>query len=127
MFQDESYTIAMQLYFVRHGQSINNPHWSDPDDRLGITHIYTSLVERAVHTASITARRLNVPFKAWVDIHESGGIFGRDGETKLQGLPGKARVWFEAHFPELSLPENLDGAGWRNRPRIHHIAFGGSR
>ncbi len=51
-----------------------------------------------------------------MDIHESGGIFGRDGEVKLQGLPGKPREWFEANFPELMLPANLDGTGWWNRP-----------
>lgn len=147
----------MQLYFIRHGQSINNAHWNDPDYKespdpmltglgmaqaqataeylersqpitdpqawnthnrhgYGLTHIYTSLMERAVHTASFAARKLDVPFAAWEEIHESGGIFGRDGEMKLQGLPGKSRLWFEAHFPELALPTSLDGTGWWNRP-----------
>lgn len=147
----------MQLYFIRHGQSMNNAHWNDssykesPDPALtddgiaqaqlvadhlekyqlvtndtawnphnrqgyGITHIYTSLMERAVHTASFTAQKLGVPFAAWEEIHESGGIFGRDGEIKLQGLPGKPRAWFEASYPELSLPTKLDGDGWWNRP-----------
>jgi 2,3-bisphosphoglycerate-dependent phosphoglycerate mutase len=146
----------MQLYFIRHGQSINNAHWSEPDyvespdpvltelgqqqacivgeylenlqpirehqgwnihnrHGFGITHIYTSLMERAAHTASYIARRQPViPFTAWEEIHESGGIFGRDSDTKLQGLPGKARAYFEEHFPELGLPASLNGTGWWN-------------
>lgn len=99
---------------------------SIPDDKIwniqnrrgfGLTHIYTSLMERAVHTATPAARRLQqVPFAAWTEIHESGGIFGRDGEMKLMGLPGKSRSYFEEYFPELILPASLDGTGWWNRP-----------
>jgi 2,3-bisphosphoglycerate-dependent phosphoglycerate mutase len=149
----------MQLYFIRHGQSMNNAHWQDPNYKessdpaltevgieqasllgeflcksqllsqpegwnphnrhgFGLTHIYTSLMERAVHTALPTARKLKIPFATWIDIHESGGIFGRDGEMKLQGLPGKPRAWFEANVPELALPESLNGNGWWNcRPQ----------
>ncbi|HJR82173.1 MAG TPA: histidine phosphatase family protein [Anaerolineales bacterium] len=81
----------------------------------GLTHIYTSLMERAVHTAAPTARRLRIPFAAWTEIHESGGIYGRDGEKKLMGLPGQSRSYFEQHFPELTLPDFLDGQGWWNR------------
>jgi 2,3-bisphosphoglycerate-dependent phosphoglycerate mutase len=149
----------MQLYFIRHGQSINNAHWSEPDyiespdpvltktgqqqacilgeylgnqqdimehqgwnvhnrHGFGITHIYTSLMERAAHTAAFVARQLPaLPFAAWAEIHESGGIFGREGDVKLHGLPGKTRDFFEAHFPELILPASLDGTGWwNNRP-----------
>jgi len=83
----------------------------------GLTHIYTSLMQRAVHTAAPTARRLpQVPFAAWMEIHESGGIFGRDGEMKLVGLPGNTRSYFADNFPELMLPAGLDGVGWWNRP-----------
>ena len=145
----------MELYFIRHGQSMNNANWSNPayiespDPSLteigmehacyvseflrdaqtivdpkqwniqnrfgfGLTHIYTSLMERAVHTAAPTARALGIPFAAWEDIHESGGIFGRDGEMKLQGLPGKSRSYFQENFPELALPIHLNGTGWWN-------------
>ena len=83
----------------------------------GFTHIYTSLMERAVHTAAPTASRLQqVPFAAWTEIHESGGIFGRDGDLKLMGLPGKSRSYFDEYFPQLLLPASLDGTGWWNRP-----------
>jgi 2,3-bisphosphoglycerate-dependent phosphoglycerate mutase len=146
----------MQLYFIRHGQSVNNAGWGDPNyiespdpwltdigiqqaqllsefleknqplvehkgwdihNRygFGITHIYASLMERAGHTASYTVRKINVPFTAW-DIHESGGIHGRDGELKLVGLGGRPRSWFEANIPELSLPDSINESGWWNRP-----------
>jgi len=152
----------MQLYFIRHGQSVNNAGWGDPDYKespdprltekgieqaqllanfleanqpinepedwnvqnrrgFGITHIYASLMERAAHTASFTASRLRVPFEAW-DIHESGGIFGRDGVhdradvAQLKGLPGRPRSFFQQNFPTFQLPASLDDTGWWNRP-----------
>ena len=146
----------MQLYFIRHGQSVNNAGWGDPNYKespdpiltgigieqaqllanfleanqpitseddwniqnrhgFGITHIYASLMERAAHTASYTASKLKVPFEAW-EVHESGGIFSRDGDMKLQGLPGKPRSFFEKNFPNLQLPDVLDESGWWNRP-----------
>ena len=149
----------MELYFIRHGQSQNNAHWSKPEytespdpaltdigteqancvaDFLknaqlivnpkewniqnrygfGLTHVYTSLMERAVNTAAPTARALGVPFMAWEEIHESGGIFGRHGEERLKGLPGKSRSYFEENFPDLILPDHLNGTGWWNsRPQ----------
>lgn len=145
----------MELYFIRHGQSVNNANWGNPnyvespDSPLseigyeqaryvakflkeaqsladpkawnnqnrfgfGLTHIYTSLMERAVNTAAPTARALGIPFAAWEEIHESGGIFGREGQLKHQGLPGKSRSYYEENFPELILPTSLDGNGWWN-------------
>ena len=105
-------------YLEKNQPLIEQGDW-DPHNRrgYGITHLYASLMERAAHTASFTARRLpQIPFTAWIDIHETGGIYGREGELKDKGLPGKPRAWFEEHIPELSLPANFDGAGWWNRP-----------
>ena len=148
----------MQLYYIRHGQSINNAGWKNPEYRehpdpyltelgieqagylakylkekqeitndrdwniqnqygFGFTHIYTSLMERAAATAAPTARALgNIPFSAWVDIHEEGGIYAREKEDNFKGLPGKPRSFFEKNFPELKLPDNLGESGWWNRP-----------
>lgn len=102
--------------FLKEMQPLTNPKKWNIQNRFGfgLTHIYTSLMERAVHTASFTAQALDVPFAAWEDIHESGGIFGRDGDEKDQGLPGRTRGYFEEHFPALSLPDHLDGNGWWN-------------
>ena len=148
----------MELYFIRHGQSVNNANWSKPDYQedpdapltelgfeqaqyvanflkkaqpivdlkawniqnrfgFGLTHIYTSLMERAVQTAAPAARALGIPFEAWEEIHEIGGIYGRSGEQKLKGLPGRSRSYFEQNFPELVLSPHLNGSGWwNNRP-----------
>jgi broad specificity phosphatase PhoE len=148
----------MQLYYIRHGQSINNLNSgnseykenSDPfltevgieqaeilarylkkkqhitNDKVwneqnqygfGFTHIYTSLMERAVATAAPVARALEtVPFSAWTEIHEEGGIYARGKEDRFNGLPGKSRSFYEKNFPELKLPDDYDESGWWNRP-----------
>ena len=148
----------MELYFIRHGQSINNVNLRNPDtiehsdpfltemgleqaevlarylkekqhitnDKawniqnqygFGFTHIYTSLMERAVATAAPTARALEtVPFTAWTEIHEEGGIYARESDANQKGLSGKPRSFFEKNFPELTLPDAYDESGWWNRP-----------
>jgi 2,3-bisphosphoglycerate-dependent phosphoglycerate mutase len=105
--------------FFKRSQNLTKPEEWNIQNRFGfgLTHVYTSLMERAVNTAAPTARALGLPFAAWQEIHESGGIFGRDGEDKLKGLGGKPRSYFEQHFPELSLSEHVNGTGWwNNRP-----------
>ena len=103
--------------YLESNQEVTKPeHWNNQNQHgFGITRIYASLMERAVHTASYAASRLKVPFEAW-DIHESGGIFGRDGDMKLQGLPGQPRSFFESNFPTFNLPNSLYEDGWWNRP-----------
>lgn len=105
--------------FLKENQAFHpdRPRW-DVHNRygFGLTHLYCSLMERAAHTAAPIARALDIPFAAWPDIHESGGIFSREAETKHQGLPGKPRSYFEQRMPELSLPDWLDESGWWNRP-----------
>ena len=83
----------------------------------GITHLYCSLMIRAVATADIVARCLGIPPVAWPDLHETGGIFHYDPESEeVTGLPGNPRAYFETHFPTLRLPADLDERGWWDRP-----------
>jgi 2,3-bisphosphoglycerate-dependent phosphoglycerate mutase len=83
----------------------------------GITHLYTSLMVRAVATADIIARELNLPFAAWEELHEGGGIYLDDAQTgEKRGQPGKNRAYFATRYPNLILPEVLDDTGWWNRP-----------
>jgi len=105
-------------YLEKNQPISNGSKWDFQNRRgFGLTHIYTSLMERAVHTAALTARSLpQVPFAAWKEIHESGGIYGRDDESKLKALAGKSHSYYEQNFPELTLPEGLDETGWWNRP-----------
>lgn len=83
----------------------------------GITHLYCSLMVRAVATASIVAEKLGLPSVAWQDAHETGGIYIEDPETgECTGQPGHNRTFFEAHYPHLVLPASLGNEGWWNRP-----------
>ena len=148
----------MELYFIRHGQSINNANAENPEYKehpdpfltemgieqaeylekylkekqpianekvwnvqnqygFGLTHIYTSLMERAVATAAPVARTLEtIPFTGWIEIHEEGGMYARESDANMKGLPGKPRSFFEKNFPELILPTGYDESGWWNHP-----------
>ena len=84
----------------------------------GLTHLYCSLMVRAVATGSLVAEALNLPLVAWPDLHESGGIYLDDEVTgEPIGLPGNPRSYFEKNYPGLVLPDSLDERGWWNRPR----------
>ena len=137
----------MQIFFIRHAQSENNALYDltgtsdgrniDPKltplgekqaellagylrqhrSEFPFTHLYCSLMVRAVATAVFVARELNLPLVAWVDLHEEGGIYLRDDATgELIGQPGNGRSFFREHYPEVILPETLDESGWWNRP-----------
>ena len=82
-----------------------------------ITHIYTSLMERAVATGHRIAEALDLPLLGWVDIHETGGMFLYDEETDTHTpKPGRGRSYLLAHYPRLILPDEVTDAGWWNRP-----------
>ena len=151
----------MQLYIIRHAQSVNNalyarthsdrgrlpdPPLTDigqqqatllaeylvqqtrptpPEERdfhnhtgFHLTHLYCSLMLRAVQTGTAVAQTTNLPLHGWPAIHERGGIYHTDETSgKKIGLPGKNRAYFQEHFPHLILPDNLDERGWwQNRP-----------
>jgi 2,3-bisphosphoglycerate-dependent phosphoglycerate mutase len=135
----------MQFYFIRHGQSENNALWECTDyarvriedpgltevgrqqaefvaQFLGradstLTHLYSSLMLRAVATGAIIAKRLDLPLVAWEDLHERGGIYLEDEQTgEFIGQAGKNRAYFETHYPDFVLPDSLGEAGWWNRP-----------
>ena len=83
----------------------------------GITHLYCSLMVRAVATGTAVARALDLPLVAWEDVHETGGIHHKDPETgEPVGQPGRNRAYFETHYPDLVLPDSLGDEGWWNRP-----------
>lgn len=92
---------------------------NDSHNRSGFnfTHLYSSLMVRAVATGTAIAERVNLPLVAWETIHETGGIFNRDHETNERvGLPGPNRTYFTQHYPNLILPDSLGEAGWWERP-----------
>ncbi len=90
---------------------------SDNRDGFNLTHLYCSLMERAVQTATCIAQATGLPLTAWEEIHEWGGLFRRDEETGEKiGLPGPNRAYFTDKYPPLLLPSTLNDAGWWNRP-----------
>lgn len=150
----------MQLYIIRHAQSVNNALWAEngtPDGRLpdppltdlGIrqaqrlahylstastdlavgyenghnrnqyqfTHLYSSLMLRAVQTGHTIAEALDMPLHTWESIHEWGGIFEFDTDSgEPRSLPGPNRQFFARRFNRLILPDDLGDEGWWNRP-----------
>jgi 2,3-bisphosphoglycerate-dependent phosphoglycerate mutase len=81
------------------------------------TYIYSSLMVRAVATATAVSRACDLPVIAWPEVHEQMGIFLADEQSgELIGRPGKSRSYFQKHYPDLQLPESLNEHGWWNRP-----------
>lgn len=83
----------------------------------GLTHIYASLMWRAIETASYTAELYDLPINGFEPIHEGGGIYLEDPITgEKNGQPGKTPEQLMAGFPRLRLDENVNHKGWWNRP-----------
>jgi len=83
----------------------------------GLTHLYCSLMTRAIQTGSYIAESTGLPIAGWPEVHERGGIYHIDEDTgENVGLPGPDRSWFATEFPHLILPEMIDDSGWWNRP-----------
>lgn len=83
----------------------------------GITHLYCSLMLRAIQTASIASESLGLPLMAWVDIHEEGGIYKEDATTGVRtGLPGVTRAYLQQNYPRVVLPKAVGENGWWNKP-----------
>ena len=83
-----------------------------------LTHIYSSLMIRAVKTGIVTAEKLGLSLIGWEDLHEEGGIFLYDpGSGEKEGMDGKTREYFIQNFPGLLVPEDLgEGGWWKRRP-----------
>ena len=94
----------------------------DPQNRMGfgLTHIYCSLMIRAVKTGQAISEKTGLPLVALPDVHETGGMFeGKivDGEAEFTGLPGPGRSYFQSEFPDLALPDDLREEGWWNKEK----------
>lgn len=84
---------------------------------LGLTHLYTSPMLRAIRTGLVTARRLGLPLTAWRELHEGGGLYLYDeGLDANIGQPGPDRAAMLGRFPELVWPPEMGEGPWWNRP-----------
>lgn len=91
---------------------------SGSGNHLGLTHIYTSLMLRAVKTSDRVARALDLPLLGWLELHENGGLYLEDppGSGNYVGQAGYNRQFFHDNFPRLILPPEVDDQGWWKRP-----------
>jgi len=112
-----------QAALVAQGLSRQEPSFlangHDPHNRagFGLTHLYCSLMSRAVATGHAMAEALDLPLVAWPDAHEEGGVYEENEETGQRiGQPGLGRSYLLAHYPRLVLPDGVTDAGWYNRP-----------
>lgn len=97
-----------------------SPYTSFTRGYFGLTHIYSSLMVRAIQTSLPISEALQVPIVAWPEIHECGGIYLDDPETGEQcGQAGKSRSYFMENYKSLVLPETVTEEGWWNRPYEH--------
>jgi len=86
-------------------------------DGFHLTHLYCSLMVRAVETGAAVAEALDMSLLAWKDLHETGGIFVHDRETgERRGLPGNGRAYLEGRYPRLVLSPDVAETGWWDRP-----------
>lgn len=100
----------------------------DPQNRhgYGLTHLYCSLMIRAVKTGQAIAEKTGLDLVAMPEVHETGGMFVgemQDGEAVFEGRPGPGRSFFETHFPNLVIPQNLSEEGWWNREKEPREAY----
>jgi len=101
----------------------------DPQNRqgFGLTHLYCSLMIRAIKTGQAIAQQTGLPLVAMPEVHETGGVYEMsvvDEEMRFVGLAGHGRSFFESEYPELILPEDLPEEGWWNRdkePRENYL------
>ncbi|HEY9122174.1 MAG TPA: histidine phosphatase family protein, partial [Brevefilum sp.] len=104
---------------------LNRPYQNngfDPQNRdgFGLTHLYCSLMIRAVKTGTAISKKIGLPLVAMPEVHETGGMFYAErGEEEpiLIGQPGPGKSYFKREFPDLILPEDLSEEGWWNREK----------
>lgn len=82
-----------------------------------ITHLYSSLMLRALQTASAVAQVLELPILGRTDLFECGGIYLDNEETgERLGQAGPTLRELSDKFPDLVAPEREADRGWWNRP-----------
>ena len=82
----------------------------------GLTHIYCSLMTRAILTAMPIAEACGLRLRALDNTFERGGIYEMNEQGIRVGLPGPTRHDFMDRFPTLILPESIGDTGWYDRP-----------
>ena len=103
-----------QLLASQFGEPLQPP--PSKQTEFGITHLYCSLMTRAILTAMPIAEACGLRLMALDNIFERGGIFKINQDSIRVGLPGPTRHYFRERFPTLILPESVGDRGWYDRP-----------
>lgn len=113
----------MELFLVRHGQSVGNIMMDQdlPDSpltelglrqaeraaaylsRRSITRIISSPLIRALQTARPLANAIAQPIEVWLELHE---------HRKEPSCKGATRAELLGVYPEALLPDELEESGW---------------
>jgi 2,3-bisphosphoglycerate-dependent phosphoglycerate mutase len=96
------------------GEDVNA--W-DPQNRKGyhLTHLYCSLMGRAVQTGTIIAQKTGLPLVGLADVHEIGGIYHDttvDGVPNIEVMHGLTPVELDERYPDLTLHKPIPEHGW---------------
>ncbi|MGB4595743.1 MAG: histidine phosphatase family protein [Anaerolineaceae bacterium] len=89
----------------------------DPQNRKGfhLTHLYCSLMERAIQTGIIIAHKTGLPLVGLTDIHEIGGIYHETtvgGVSNIEVMHGLTRAELDERYPTLNLHKPIPDHGW---------------
>lgn len=110
---------AIVAAYLASGPKRATPPGDDVKDLLGfgITHLYCSLMDRAIATARHIARELHLPLVGDTELFEAGGLFLDDPVTgERVGRAGRSASDLRETYPELTVPEDVGEEGWWNRP-----------
>lgn len=140
------YRAIMELLLIRHGQSYNNArpeHERIEDPPLTVVGqeqcqrltgnpdvtqaelIITSPFLRALQSADILQRALELPVVVWRDIHEQGGCYAGYIPGQYEGRPGLTRQEIQRLFPNFSIEPTIGENGWwQSKP---YETFGAAR
>ena len=83
--------------------------------RVSITHLYSSLMIRAIHTGTILSETLGIPLFGLPEVHEIGGIYLEslvDGKPEISFEHGITPAFLQEKFPDFRLHQPIDKKGW---------------
>lgn len=98
------------------GEPRHHPFLANGSRRYDLTHLYCSLMTRAMRTAGYIAEACAIPAIAHTEMFERGGIYDFDRSGQPIGLPGPDSTYFRERFPGHVLPAGLNAHGWYDRP-----------
>lgn len=123
----------MELYLIRHAQSMNNarpeqdrvedPPLSDIGHQqcihlakwipsLKLTRLVTSPFLRTLQTTDHIVRSLRLRPEVRIDLHEQGGCVSGPTRDVFSGRPGMTRSQICSQFPEFNIAPNIGCNGW---------------